>query len=34
MRNCVQDIYEPFSPEQISAKIADLVSPEATSLGR
>jgi len=30
MRNCVQDIYAPFSPEQISAKIAQMVTPEGT----
>ena len=30
MRNCVQDIYAPFSPEQISAKIAEMVTPEKT----
>ena len=27
MRNCVQDIYAPFSPEEISAQIAQLVYP-------
>jgi amidophosphoribosyltransferase len=26
-RNCVQEIYEPFSPEEISAQIAVLVTP-------
>ncbi len=30
MRNCVQDIYEPFSPEEISAKIAEMITPEDT----
>ncbi|MGI9242002.1 MAG: amidophosphoribosyltransferase, partial [Verrucomicrobiales bacterium] len=30
MRNCVQDIYEPFSPEEISAKIAEMITPEGT----
>ena len=30
MRNCVQDIYEPFTPEEISAKIAQMVTPEVT----
>ena len=30
MRNCVQDIYDPFSPEQISAQIARMVTPEGT----
>jgi len=28
MKNCVQAIYEPFSPEEISAKITELVSPK------
>lgn len=30
MRNCVQDIYAPFTPEQISAKIAQMVTPVGT----
>lgn len=30
MRNCVQDIYDPFSAEEISAKIAQMVTPEGT----
>ncbi len=31
MRNCVKDIYRPFSAEQISAQIACLVKPQDTS---
>ncbi|KAJ9440277.1 Amidophosphoribosyltransferase [Diplonema papillatum] len=27
VRNCVKEIYEPFSPEQISQKITDLLKP-------
>ncbi|MFT4546236.1 MAG: amidophosphoribosyltransferase [Verrucomicrobiales bacterium] len=30
MRNCVQDIYDPFSPEEISARIAAMVKPQGT----
>ena len=30
MRNCVQDLYDPFSPEEISAKIAEMVTPDGT----
>lgn len=30
MRNCVRDIYEPFSPHEISAKVSELVYPQDT----
>lgn len=32
MRNCVKDIYAPFSDEEISAKIAELLTPAGTKM--